>query len=216
MGKRSKIPLASSTVVGVPVLVLLLAVPLLLGMGEAPPSSAVTLNAVAAGTEPVDPRLLGKWRTSAAGELGAATLELRRSPTFLDHYEVVMPWYFARPVDGRIVSISTGTKNEPLIVLECSIRVRAEDTGLLIPARHYFGIRLEGGRIHLSLLSVELGYMAQSGRGAVGAHWVRDLETVSAGPVAVIVTDRDDLKNQLALAAKRIAPKWVLTFERER
>lgn len=199
-----------------PALALLLVVPVLLGMGEIPPSAAVALNAVAANAVPVDPRLLGRWRMSAAGKPEAASLELRRSPTFLNHYEVEMPWYFARPVDGRIVSISTGTKNEKLTVLECSIQVHAEDTGLLIPARHYFGIRLEGDRLHLSLLSVELGYMAQSGRGAAGAQWVRDLETVSAGPVAVIVTDRDDLRNQLALAAKRIAPKWVLTFERER
>jgi hypothetical protein len=195
-------------------LLLLVVLPFVTGMGQFPVATAVTLVPVAGKTEELDPRLLGRWQTASDGTRSPATIEVRRSQTFADRYEVEIPWYFARPVEGRLVRLADGDKT--WTVLECSISVRAIDTGLLLPARHHFGIRLEGDRMVVSLLSVQLGYMAMRGGGAHGAESIRDFETTDAGPVAVIVTSAADLQNQLAIAAKRIEPPWVLTFERER
>jgi hypothetical protein len=193
---------------------LLLLVVFLTGMGQLPATTAVTLVPVAGERQEIDPRLLGRWRTASDGTLSPASVEVRRSSTFADRYEVEIPWYFARPVEGRLVQLSDD--DETWTVLECSVSVRAIDSGLLLPARHHFGIRLDGDRLVVSLLSLQLGYMAMAGGGPRGALWVRDLETTNAGLVAVIVADSGDVRNQLAIAAKRIAPQWVLTFERER
>ena len=195
-------------------LLLLLLVIFLTGMGQLPATTAVTLVPVAGKTEEIDPRLLGRWRTASDGTLSPVSVDVRRSTTFSDRYEVEIPWYFARPVEGRLVQLSDG--DETWTVLECSVSVRAIDTGLLLPARHHFGIRLEGDRLVVSLLSLQLGYMAMAGGGPRGALWVRDFETTSAGLVAVIVAESGDVRDQLAIAAKRIAPQWVLTLERER
>jgi hypothetical protein len=197
-----------------PRLLLLLLVPFLLGKGEFPVGTAVTLVSIPGPAVQIDPRLLGRWRTPAGdGRWAPATLELRRLEPLLDRYEVEMPWYFARPVEGRLIRLKD---NGEWTVLECSIRVRAEDTGLLLPAKHHFGIRLDGDRLVVSLLSVQLGYMAMTSRVHSSGPRVRDLETTFGGPVAVIVTDGTDLDKQLALAARRMLPHWVLTFERER
>lgn len=193
---------------------LLLLVIFLTGMGRLPAPTAVTLVPVAGETEEIDPRLLGRWLTPSDGTRSPASVEVRRSSTFSDRYEVEIPWYFARPVEGRLVQLSDG--DETWTVLECSISVRAIDSGLLLPARHHFGIRLEGDRLIVSLLSLQLGYMAMAEGGARGALWVQDLETTNAGLVAVIVADSGDVRKHLAIAARRITPQWVLTFERER
>lgn len=204
---------ADLTVIRIRRFLLLLLVPFLTGMGQLPAATAVTLVPVAGKTEEIDSRLLGRWRIPSDGKLSPASVEVRRSSTFSDRYELEIPWYFARPVEGRLVQLSDG--DETWTVLECSVSARAIDTGLLLPARHHFGIRLEGDRLVVSLLSLELGYMAMAGGGARGAQWVRDFETTNAGLVAVIVADAGDIRKQLAIAAKRIAPQWVLTFERE-
>lgn len=194
-------------------LLLLLLLPFLAGMGTSPFGTAVTLSPLEGTTEGIDPRLLGRWRTAAEGKEPTATVELRRSKAQIDRYEVIAPWYFARPVEGRLVKFKD--KDREWTVLEVSVSVRAADTGLLLPARHHFGISFDGNRLVVSLLSVQLGHMALTGGGAHGAEWVRDLETTWAGPVAVVVTDGRDLQQQLVLAARRIRPQWVVTFERE-
>jgi len=191
-------------------------------MGELPAGTAVTLTSISAPDAEIDTNLLGKWRTPSIGKWAPVTLELRRSPTLINRYEVHMPSYFARPVEGRLVRLpkegrGSSDKKNKLTVLECSVGVRAEDTGLLLPARHFFGIRLEGERLIVSLLSVQLGYMALTGGGSHGASWIKQvLETTPAGPVAVVVADGNHIDDQLRLADKLIRPQWQLTFERER
>jgi len=191
-------------------LLLLLLVPFLLGKGEFPMGTAVTLFSLPGAAQEVDPRLLGRWRGAPNGKWAPPTLELRRSPTLLDRYDVEMPWYFGRPVEGRVVRLN----GVDMDVLECSVRVRSEDTGLLVAARHHFGIRIEGERLVLSLLSVQLGHMALSGTLGRGPP-VRGLDTTLASPVAVVVTTEFALADQLVLAAKRVPSYWVMSFERE-
>lgn len=196
-------------------LLLLVVLPLLGGMGDFTVGTAVTLVPVAGTTQELDPHLLGRWRIADGAKPLTVTLELRRSKTSLDRYEVQTPLYFARPVEGRVVQWHDKEKNRDWTVLECSVSVRTKDTGLLLPARHHFGLHLEGDHLVVSLLSMQLGRMALTNSGAHGAVWVRDLETTLGGSVAVIVTDGHDLRNQLELAAKRIRPQWVLRFKRE-
>jgi hypothetical protein len=195
-------------------LLVIFLLPLLTAMGEYPVGTAVTLAPVAGDSDAVDPRLLGSWRLSTAGPPSKVTLTVRRSKDFLDRYEVDVPFYFARPVEGRLVRFPVGDKL--LSVIECSVRTRAQDTGLLLPARHHFGVRFEGDRLVVSLLSVQLGYMARTGGGAHGAPGIKDLETTFGGPVAVIVADGTDVQEHLAFASRRMLPQWILTFERER
>lgn len=195
-------------------LLLICLLPLLTAMGEYPIGTAVTLAPVAGDSDVVDPRLLGSWRLPRAGAPSKSTLTVRRSKSFVDRYEVDAPFYFARPVEGRLVRYPVGDKL--LSVVECSVRTRTQDTGLLLPARHHFEVRFEGDRLVVSLLSVQLGYMARTGGGAHGAPWIRDLETTFGGPVHVIVADGEDIQKHLALASLRMLPQWVLTFERER
>jgi hypothetical protein len=193
---------------------LLSLVPLLAGMGRFPLATAVTLGPVEAETLALDPQLLGRWRTTAADRQTHAIVEVRRSPTFTDRYELHIPWYFARPVEGRLVQLADG--DQTWTVIECAIGNRTIDTGLLLPVRHHFGIRVEGEQIIVSLLSVQLGHMAATNSGARGSWSVRDFETIDGGVVAVIVADGPDIGDHLKIAARRMRPQWQFTFERER
>ena len=87
-----------------------LLLPLLVGMGEYPVGTAVTLVPVAGTTMELDPRLLGRWRIPSDGKRAPITLELHRSKTLIDRYEVEIPLYFARPVEGRLVRLSEEDK----------------------------------------------------------------------------------------------------------
>ncbi|MBK6865066.1 MAG: hypothetical protein IPG91_16850 [Ideonella sp.] len=92
---------------------LLLLLPFLTAFGTFPVGTAVTLSPLEGTTVGIDPRLLGRWRTAADGKEPNATVELRRSKTQIDRFEVLAPWYFARPVEGRLVTFKDKDRSGP-------------------------------------------------------------------------------------------------------
>jgi hypothetical protein len=90
--------------------------------------------------------------------------------------------------------------------MELAMDVRPENEGLFFPARHFWGVKLDGNALTVVLLSVQVGYLVRSG--------TFKLPYELAAGTWVLTGTPDQIKDALRLGQKRVKAPWVLTFER--
>lgn len=167
-----------------------------------PPSPAVTIDSPVNRQHVVfDEQLLGSWEMHDPDHRWPpTTVTFSRPLPAIKRYDVVAPWYFARTVQGRLFELDSHR------VIELTAETAPYDTGVLMPARHFWALTLENDRLRVSLLSIQLGFMAQTGQLNT---------TLSRGAGLWILTGNPaDVHAALRAGMRRSSAPWILEFRR--